>query len=803
MKTETTFTLRYVAIFFILALYSSPAFTQSTSSVRGTTQNAKKSPLSDVIIRVNAAETKTDVDGKFGFDRIPAGQIIISARAVGYSPYIDTLSISDDQALQLTITLLPADNVLSEVVVQGQTDNQRAERQAIRAIVVDTREAAEQPVSLAELMNRAPGIRIRQSSGLGNQVDVSINGFQGRAIKYFKDGIPLDYLGEGYSINTLPVEMLERIEVYKGVLPISLGADALGGALNLVPRKPIGGQSLNIAYEVGSFNTHKASLIGRKVDANEKWYAGTELFFNRSDNDYSAWVEVPDPGTRNLEDKYLPLFHNGIRSLYGEAYFALTNRSWADELRLSLAAFDMSREQQHPALFTDAYGALTSTQRSIVPSLRYKKSFLSDRLHLDQFAVYNILHNGRVDTLRGRYDWYGTFTPGSNFGETRLPSQSAVRQGQAISRTHIQYDLSDKMSLALNYVYSYAKRDGEDPYGPRFEGTDIDVLSAPASYSKGVLGLGLTNRWWDNRMENNFLVKHYAYRSEGTQNTWFSTGITELDKRKTSDSHWGIAEAIMYQLDSRSFLRASVEYAYRLPERDELFGNNVFIVPNFELKPEKSFNANLGYQIATDRTSLGANVFFRDTEDLLLLVPIQAPNAQYQNQENVRGYGFDLDVSYRFYKNYRFTGNMTWQDLRLRGITNAQDTWKNDARLRNTPYFFGNLGLNSTYNDVFGQEDQLHVHVHYNFLREFYLETIPKDLEPNSFLGLFGSAQLNTDLIIPNQHLLNAGVTYRVAQTGITLGAEVRNILDAQIFDYYRIPRPGRNISFKINYNIK
>lgn len=31
--------------------------------------------------------------------------------------------------------------------------------------------------------------------------------------------------------------MAERVEVYKGVLPVNLGADALGGAVNIVSRR--------------------------------------------------------------------------------------------------------------------------------------------------------------------------------------------------------------------------------------------------------------------------------------------------------------------------------------------------------------------------------------------------------------------------------------------------------------------------------------------------------------------------------------------------------------------------------------
>ena len=44
----------------------------------------------------------------------------------------------------------------------------------------------------------------------------------------------MDYFGSSYSINNFPVSLVDRIDVYKGVVPVELGSDALGGAINLV-----------------------------------------------------------------------------------------------------------------------------------------------------------------------------------------------------------------------------------------------------------------------------------------------------------------------------------------------------------------------------------------------------------------------------------------------------------------------------------------------------------------------------------------------------------------------------------------
>src|SRR5690606_34161931 len=277
----------------------------------------------------------------------------------------------ENEPVTIRIQLDPESRVLEDVVVTGKSETQQVREQPIRAVVVDTRAAAEQPTTLAELMNRSPGIRIRQGSGLGNDVDVSINGFQGNSVQYFRDGIPLEYLGGGYGINNVPINLLERAEVYKGVIPVSLGGDALGGAVNLVTRKPVGSM-LDVSYEAASFNTHIAHISAYHSDHANRWFIGVDGFYNHSDNDYKADVEVVNEQA-NPVPVTVPLFHNGYNHYFVEAYGGIRNRPWVDELRFSIARYDIDRESQHPALMTNPYGALTVHNQGWVPSVRYRK----------------------------------------------------------------------------------------------------------------------------------------------------------------------------------------------------------------------------------------------------------------------------------------------------------------------------------------------------------------------------------------------------------------------------------------------
>lgn len=786
----------------VLLFVSTFVMAQTADVITGYVYNEDGIPLGDASVQIGNNGTTALPNGYFSFKNMSAGKHLLTVSAVGYSTFQDTIIKLAQENLALQIRLSADDRVLQEVTVVGKSETQMAQEQTVRAVVIDTRVVSTQATTLTDLMNRSTGVRIRQNGGLGSRPEISINGFQGKAVKYFKDGIPLDYMGDGYNIASLPLEALERIEVYKGVLPVSLGADALGGAVNLVTPKKRGSQ-LHAFYEIGSFNTHRLGVTAAHETKNQKWSYGTDLFFNHSDNDYRAFVGVRNPNTANLEYMDMRMFHNAFQHYYGEAYINIQNRSWVDELRLSLAAFALEREQQHPALMTDPYGAILGKQQTVAPSLRYKKKLLGGRLSIDQFASYNNLQTHRIDTLMGRYNWHGEFSPKTTPGESRLPSLSHVHERQAVLRTNIGYQINNSTSLDFNYVLTDVRRDGEDPYGQRLQGTDIDVLSLGSTYQKQVFGLSLDKYWMDEKLHNQLMGKFYRYGASGIQNTWFSASVTEADKRQLSGNYWGIAEALRYRLNPAALIRASLEYTYRLPEREELFGNNIFVVPNFELNPEKSFNASLGYQQTFGGSfTVEANGFYRHTNGLILLVPIQAPNAQYQNQENVKGFGIDLDMNYRFATHYTFSSNATWQNLRLFGITHETDRWKNDARLRNTPYFFANAGIQSHYDDIFSDRDNLNVFINYNFLREFYLETIRKDLEPGGFLGLSGQANINSNLRIPNQHLLNAGFTYKLPSGNVNIGAEVRNILDKDLYDYYRVQRPGRSFHLKISYGL-
>lgn len=744
----------------------------------------------------------TDSAGLVLIPSLPMGTYTLMISKIGYKTLEQRIAINVKNQ-EFSLVLETDTTTLAEVTINSQTEKRARELHGIRATIADAVPFYQRAVPLTEVLNQTAGIRVRQPGGLGAPPEVSINGFQGRAVRYFKDDIPLDYLGQGYSIASIPVNSIDRVEVYKGVLPNQLGADALGGGVNIVSRE-LFNRHTAISYEYGSFNTHRATVNAHR-QLSGHWFLSLDGFYNHSDNDYDADVMVIDPETRNPYPDRVRLFHNAYSSYYAEASAGLRNTSWTDLFKVSIARFQMQREIQHPALMTDPYGAIKAGQSSLVPSLRYKKTLAAGRLHFDQFIAYNNLKFNRTDTLRGQYDWYGNYTPAATanrIGESRQPSLANVDLRYLTARTHLNFKLNADHTIHLNYVYTHVNRKGQDPLGAVIETTGQDVLELPANYAKQVISLSLESDFLEKKLQHTLIFKHFWYKSSGID-AWAAGIIGEGSITRQTGNYWGIADALKFQVTSNSFVRASVEWANRLPEQDELFGNVQWIVPNFRLRPEKSLNANIGYNWSRQgRYHLEMNGFFRNTKDLILLIPIQAPYAQYNNQENVRGFGVELDGKYQFLTRFTATANATWQNLRLKDIEDVVNRWKNNARLRNTPYAFANVGLAAYVNHIFQKSDRLDFYGHYNYVREFYLETISKDSEPSSFLGLFGSASVNSLIIIPNQHSVNMGLTYTPVHARWSINLESRNLTDANLYDYYRVQRAGRSAHLKINYQI-
>lgn len=803
--------LRYITLLVIYLFSMQLIYGQSIGRIYGIAYFEDKTYAKEASLEIEGmgVVATTDSMGKFSIT-LPVGKtykLKISSFDKASSTKTVDLKLNKEVYVEFILNEDYVQN-LSDLIVQGQTQNQIAKKEIVKAEIIDTKSAHSQSATLAEMMNKTAGVRARQSGGLGSTTNVVLNGFQGKSIKLFKDGIPMDYLGAGYNISATPVNMLERIEVFKGVLPTALGADALGGAMNMVSREQ-GARSLGVSYEISSFNTHRISLNWKHTDKANRFFFGVNAFYNYSDNNYSVTANVPDPQTATISPKKVKLFHNKYEHSYFEVYAGVKNLSWVDELRLGFTAFKIHRDNQFAALMEKPFGASYAEEKTpFIPTLRYKKEFADKKLSIDQFLVYSKISGRQVDTLNGAYDWFGNYFPSTDVnrrGESGNPTLADFTYDNLTSRTGLTYKINTQNNIALNVVFNDYNRKGTDPYGPKTIGDNpIDLQSLPANYTKYIGALGWEGHFMNNRIENLLQIKFFGAKTEG-QEVDARSGYLKESISVGSTSKFGLAEAIKINISPKSYVRLSGELATRLPEQTEILGNGSYVLSNFNIKPEQSVNGNLGIRMMpNNKWDIELNSFYRITKDLIINVPVSLIFSQSSNVESVRGIGVEADVRFKPWDWLSLNSNLTYQDHRLYNIKAPLIQYLEGARLRNTPYFFTNIGAQFQFNKIFSTRDKIQAYYNMGYVHQYYLNYIPKSSEPDGFLGLWGEAKIDAPNIIPSQTIHSLGVLWQLSKDSpLTISVECKNLFNRDIYDNFKVQNAGRSFHLKINYSLK
>ncbi|MDR2100853.1 MAG: TonB-dependent receptor plug domain-containing protein, partial [Campylobacteraceae bacterium] len=114
--------------------------------------------------------------------------------------------------------------------------------------------------TLSEALRQTPGIVSTFSEEGGTRGGVNIRGFSGTRVPVFVDGIPVfspyDKSVDVARINTLDIH---EITVAKGYTSSLLGANTLGGAINIVSKRPAEGFSGTLGAGISSWGGHEES----------------------------------------------------------------------------------------------------------------------------------------------------------------------------------------------------------------------------------------------------------------------------------------------------------------------------------------------------------------------------------------------------------------------------------------------------------------------------------------------------------------------------------------------------------------
>ena len=701
---------------------------------------------------------------------------VVLTRYVGYETAIDTLKSSIKKH---TIRLRANARELDGVVVTGKSKVQFMRESPEAITVINGKDLQGRSVSLETILDKTIGLKVGQTGGLGSSSRIIVHGLEGNRIQILWDGIPMSTSDGTFSLDEIPIDIIERIEVYKSIIPARFGCDGLGGAVNIVT-KEFSTDYLDASYELGSYQTHKGSVFSRKNFPKSGILLGAGGYYTSAKNDYS--FRVPE-----RENLLVKRDHDRFRSYMLKWKVAFT-KFWFDEISTEFGYYNRFNETQ--GVLKNIQHAENKSGMFMLENKLIKSGILNNRLNFESHFSLSHTTNNFVDTARVNHDFEGNIYPSPNGqGETGdVPHNSNDKGLEINERINLDYKLSTNHNLNLNTLINYAQRQPNDDIASQHAGFIIGGF--PSKKTSIVSGLTWDAKLFGRKLTNMFSAKYFHLHSEIEDLTSYEM-IEAPKKKSNTTSQIGWIEAMKYEPFRGFHLKVSYQRAIRLPNSQELFGDGIITFPAAGLKPEKSHNFNLGFLIdkndvlGLSRLQFEVNGFYMQVSDMIKLMK-QHMAAGYVNAEKVHIKGIETELKLDITPTLYAYGNLTYQDVRdvldyLPG-TQALNPTKG-LRLPNIPYLFANFGAEYHSDRLF---------------KNWYVKAFWDGKFTEEFFYFWELTELQKRRI-PRSFVYDIGLllTYK---NKYSIALECHNLMNKEVWDQFRQPLAGRTFHLKFRY---
>jgi vitamin B12 transporter len=680
--------------------------------------------------------------------------------------------------------------VLDSLAVQDVGDpngiEPESQNRAEAVTIIEGKELRGRSQSLNDIVNRVAGVKVRQTGGLGSSSKVSIHGLEGKRIMILVDGSPIESLDGNFGINDIPVDFIDHIEVYKGYVPARFGGDGMGGAINVVIRE-FNTNYIDGSYSVASHNTHRATWllkrnfpgIGKKDGLVELGFGG---FYNYSDNDYSFKSPYVDTLTITRD-------HDAYESLVLAGAGRIRNY-WFDEIKAEVAYYDNEKEIQ--GVGYAIRDAKTQSNTWLVSAKAQKEGLASGRLDLEYEMGWQYAVGRNIDTAHVRYrgwdssQYIASAQPLGELGD--YPSLSRSVQKTLDQSLNFDYRFTKSHALNWNTRVGYTTYRNRDSLGSAV--ALYNVAGYPGNLTTGISGLSLESDFGKGRFVNLLGFKGYYYQSKATATVATLQGTPAAQ----SVDHTGIGydESFRFKIVEPLFFKAGYQHSLRLPDSDELFGNGIAIASSPGLGPEVGDNFFGGLLFDSWSVPLLARVqyeingFYMNIRDMIKLQNGGPNGAAYYNMEGVDILGFDTELKVDCNEYLYGYMNLTFQNLRNTRYLQSVGVATGHV-VPNIPRFFMNYGLELHTADMLYNRDFAKIFWNASYTDEFY------------YNWQISSKQ---NRVLPASFVQDAGVEYSIRDNQLSWSAEVLNLMNRQVYDEFRLPKPGRTFATKIRFSI-
>ncbi|MDO8493817.1 MAG: TonB-dependent receptor [Deltaproteobacteria bacterium] len=624
-------------------------------------------------------------------------------------------------------------------VEEGKEATLDTTSQAEVIIPSQTKTAAQ---NVVQLLEKAAGVQLKQYGGLDDFAAISIRGSTADQVLIYLDGVLLNTAQGGMTdLSFLPLDRIERIEVYRGGAPGSVTDSTPGGVINITTKKGAPRQARDeknsLKTSVGSFWTIKNDL-GR-ADSFKHFNHDTAFQYFRSRGDFPY---LDDRGTRSNtnDDRIVQRANNDFLS----HNFTTTVSSKADkELQWKVYENFFLKNQGVPGLGSSTSATARLDQLRNLFHVMFNNQPSQD-LNWEADVFFDFLNSKFQDT-RGEI---GVGTQDND--------DDTIRFGPKFQFSY-PFDPNQIITAFVAHraeLFLPTNNTASNPNGPTSQ--------------RHMTAIGLED---DISLFNEKLLINPSARLQVFANDL--SGTDPSSPSATADNNMVDKQVsaklgIKYHLTHFFSLKGNVYRGFRQPTFSELFGDRGTLVGNTALQPEKSLNFDTGFRLQEknlwhfDKISFDAVYFFHSTKNLIQFLQTSQFTAKAQNLNSALIQGGEFSFAAQVLKNFHSNVNYVFQI--------AKDNQNGSATKGN--YLPGR------------PKHQAYLEASYQFPL----------IRPFAGLNYLDGNFLDSQNLLKVRHrvLLATGVTL-TAHNNLKLNFTAKNLLNERISDLVGYPLPGRS----------
>jgi iron complex outermembrane receptor protein len=488
-------------------------------------------------------------------------------------------------------------------------------------VTVISREKFEGDVAtVADVLGKEAGIQVRQLGGLGSYSTVSIRGASSAQVNVFIDGVLLNSAYGGVvDLSQFPLGSVDKIEIYRGNVPIQLGGASIGGAINIKTLRSSHKPEKTLEFGYGSFNSRKLASSINGSYHNFNYQVSTEYLASNNDFEIVNNNQTPDYSSDDSVEKRQNSDFEQLSALIATDY-----------------KFDDSFSLQFIGQLTNKKQGIPELQNNPLTRSDFETSFGNMQLKLNHWFNQNTTFA------------YKFFTSHKNeyFDDSQNRIGLGINIEEGITKT---YGIGGQSSYGFNqHLFNINLESKYEEY----QNNNIH-LSTSTSYKRTSTTLGVQDDWLN---QNADLLFTFGVRLYHVNESSDDFGIT------SNEFHKSFQTGINYSVNDSISLTANASQDIRVPLIEERFGDKGYSEGNEDLTTERAINADVGIDVSKTTFKGSVNYYYRLLDDAIVTVFDPQGVGRSDNISKAKIHGLELESSLLITEYWTILMNSTFQN---------------------------------------------------------------------------------------------------------------------------------------------